>query len=294
MRSLMYLCGLAGSSALLWGQPGNAEDSKEKTRFAESILATSTSTSLVGPSLAPPAQEDYATIEDDNESGSEDGGDPGAPRFIGMFDVTFYWVAEEDPTSSQRRLLLDQTCRPLARVSRDFARKLTMEGTGRTRSGKILNVHGPCQCKHQTLCYAEIDEESPWGLGVAREPLSPFRSIAVDPDVMPIGTAVYMPALDGVRMPGAKPWGDFIHDGCLKAADRGGNVRGMQIDVFAGLRSHFLLLARDFAGAQIEVHEGASHCDRFSEERLSGQRLPTAPTNRSNGSIDAKANPKAG
>lgn len=188
-----------------------------------------------------------------------------APVSVGWFDVTFYWVAEEDPTEKQRKVLYDRTCRPLAKVSRSFARKIAMEGTGRTRDGRTLNIAGHCRCKRQRRCYSETSLDKPWGLGVAKTPLAPFRSIAVDPDIMPFGTALYVPALDGVRMPGEPPWGNFVHDGCLLAADRGGNVRGHQIDIFAGTRSHFLSLRQESELAEVELHEGAAHCQRLKE-----------------------------
>lgn len=70
----------------------------------------------------------------------------------------------------------------------------------------------------------------PLGCGVRNIPLMPFRTIAVDPRVIPIGSVVFAPELRGrsFRHEGR----DLVHDGYLFAGDRGGAIRGRHIDVF--------------------------------------------------------------
>lgn len=70
----------------------------------------------------------------------------------------------------------------------------------------------------------------PLGCGVRNHPLAPFRTIAVDPDVIPLESVVFVPELRGrtFRYHGR----DYIHDGYLFAGDRGGAIKGKHIDVF--------------------------------------------------------------
>jgi 3D (Asp-Asp-Asp) domain-containing protein len=68
------------------------------------------------------------------------------------------------------------------------------------------------------------------GCGVRNLPLVPFRTIAVDPDVIPLESVVFVPELRGraFRYNGH----DYVHDGYLFAGDRGGAIHGRHIDVF--------------------------------------------------------------
>jgi len=70
----------------------------------------------------------------------------------------------------------------------------------------------------------------PLGCGVRNLPLMPFRTIAVDPDVIPLESVVFVPELRGRKF----ELNDraYIHDGYLFAGDRGGAIRGKHIDVF--------------------------------------------------------------
>jgi 3D (Asp-Asp-Asp) domain-containing protein len=68
------------------------------------------------------------------------------------------------------------------------------------------------------------------GCGVRNHALVPFRTIAVDPDVIPLESVVYVPKLRGRRF--TQDGETFTHDGYLYAGDRGGAIRGNHIDVF--------------------------------------------------------------
>jgi 3D (Asp-Asp-Asp) domain-containing protein len=70
----------------------------------------------------------------------------------------------------------------------------------------------------------------PRGCDVRRFPLMPYRTIAVDPKRIPMGSVVYAPDLRGETF-----WLEgrlFTHDGYLFASDRGGAIKGNHIDVF--------------------------------------------------------------
>jgi 3D (Asp-Asp-Asp) domain-containing protein len=55
--------------------------------------------------------------------------------------------------------------------------------------------------------------------------------VAVDTDVIPLETPIYIPEFDGV--PRSRN-GQNTHDGCFLAQDRGVRVKGNHVDVFTG------------------------------------------------------------
>lgn len=80
----------------------------------------------------------------------------------------------------------------------------------------------------------------PLGCGVRNHPLVPFRTIAVDPAMIPLESVVFVPELRGRTF--SYNGRDFVHDGYLFAGDRGGAIKGKHIDVFLD----------DKAGADLE------------------------------------------
>jgi 3D (Asp-Asp-Asp) domain-containing protein len=63
--------------------------------------------------------------------------------------------------------------------------------------------------------------------------LVPYRTVAVDPNLIPIGSVLYIPAARGVSI--TLPSGErMVHDGYFYAADVGGAIQGNHIDVFIG------------------------------------------------------------
>lgn len=184
--------------------------------------------------------------------------DPGPS--LGTFQLTYYWVAYEgDHPDGAPTGLYDTGCALLATVTADFEAAISLEGTGRLLDGRVLNVDGACACP-TSPCYVEVDEAHPWGYGVQNRALEPFRSVAVDRDVIAYGTGLYVPALDGVVMPGDAPWGDFAHDGCVVAADTGGGIDGMHVDFFVGIRDAYVALDGALALDDADVLDGADRC----------------------------------
>lgn len=159
--------------------------------------------------------------------------------------------------------LNDQRCRPLAHVTRAFADQVQLQGTGKLRDGRLVNVATRCQCGRP--CFHIVAASKEWGTGGSGKPLSPFRSVAVDPAIVPLGTTLYIPALDGVRMPGPRGVGGFIHDGCVIAVDTGGGIDGHQLDLFVGRRAYYKALARKGGShgwaKSVEVWRGRGRCE---------------------------------
>jgi 3D (Asp-Asp-Asp) domain-containing protein len=206
-----------------------------------------------------------------------DGGDAGAPPLFngfpyapggpspagslrGTFTLTYYWITSEgefsDPPDTD---LYDRSCHMLARVANRFARSLALEGTGRLTDGSVLNYDGACSCAFSP-CFAVLDASYPWGKGVEGRPLRPFRSVAVDPQVVAIGEVLYVHELDGVRMPGEAPWGDFVHDGCVTADDEGGHITGQHLDFFATLDAYYRQLDGALGLDRVTVYNPGEHC----------------------------------
>jgi 3D (Asp-Asp-Asp) domain-containing protein len=178
---------------------------------------------------------------------------------LGSFELTYYWMTQtRDDEGEPDTVLYSKQCKELAKVTSQFARRLAMEGTGRLRDGRVINTAGACSCDGR--CYYFPSKHKRWGVGVAKRALSPFRSVAVDPDHVAIGQMLYIPELEGLTMPGRKPWGGFVHDGCVVADDRGGNVRGQQLDFFTGRRSAYSALFRRHRINKVTVFDGKGRC----------------------------------
>jgi len=178
---------------------------------------------------------------------------------LGRFKLTYYWMPSESGGGRQVQLYNKKKCRPLAKVPASFARKLRLEGGGKLRDGRVLAYSGACRCD-RSPCYRFARRGHTWGTGVKERPLSPFRSVAVDPAHIAIGTSLYIPELDGLTMPGSAPWGGFVHDGCVVADDQGGGIRGREIDLFAARKSHYMAIQRRHRFKRITVHSGGERC----------------------------------
>jgi 3D (Asp-Asp-Asp) domain-containing protein len=73
----------------------------------------------------------------------------------------------------------------------------------------------------------------PFGDGAGGFQVVPFRSIAVDTRLIPLGSVLYIPAARGavITLPSGRK---AVHDGYFFASDRGGAIKDNHIDVFAG------------------------------------------------------------
>ena len=156
---------------------------------------------------------------------------------LGRFRVTYYWVAEEDErydALERSEPLLDRQGRVLARVSRAFRQAIELEGTGRLRDGRVLNVAGRVAGE---LRFVEILE--PYGLGVESRPLEPFISVAADLSALGVGDRLRIEEFAGFLRPDGR-----VHDGMFRVDDTGSAIRGKRIDVFIGDRVHLESMER--------------------------------------------------
>ena len=131
----------------------------------------------------------------------------------------------------------------------------SLQGTGKLRDGRVLNIWGHCTCDHKP-CFKVTENQ--WGTAGTGKPLQPFRTVAVDPKVVKLGSLLYVPLLEGRTMPGRAPWGGFVHDGCVVADDTGGGIDGNQLDLFVGRKA--LLPRASRAAAAATPGRATSRC----------------------------------
>jgi 3D (Asp-Asp-Asp) domain-containing protein len=180
---------------------------------------------------------------------------PAAGALRGTFALTYYWVSAEadEPPTAATTAIYDRTCAPLAKVSAQFASELATAGTGKLADDRVLGVDGECNCK-RSPCFRVI--EQPWGIGASNRPLVPFRSLAVDRSLIPIGTALWIEQLDGADLPEPAP----NHDGCVTADDVGGRIVGDRIDWFVARKQYYRDLDKLLHLTQVNVFDGGERC----------------------------------
>ncbi len=149
---------------------------------------------------------------------------------LGAFRPSFYWIAlEKKESAPKKNKLLDRRGRVLAKVTDAFFKELKMEGTGLLRNKKLINFDTRVKLPDGTtqIRWRLCGPEAPFGYGYGNTPLKPFRSVAVDPTVVPLGTKLYIPAAKGVKLPDGT-----VHDGVFFADDIGSMIIDRKIDFF--------------------------------------------------------------
>jgi 3D (Asp-Asp-Asp) domain-containing protein len=264
-------------------------------RIAPLVASVACQSTTMDPPVVPdPMPHEVVSVPADPTPAVEE-----APKPIGDFSITFYYVVTEDEvvakpakkkrapmvvaandnhaaatidesdpelasiTAPDQTKLFDSTCQPIAEVSTEFASQLALQGTGKLRDGRVLNIWGHCSCEH-TPCFKVTAAQ--WGTGGTGRQLQPFRTVAVDPKMVKLGSLLYVPLLEGRQMPGRSPWGGFVHDGCVVADDVGGGIKGTQLDLFVGRRGWFLgMSGREGSHAwakAVPVYDGTKLCER--------------------------------
>ena len=208
------------------------------------------------------------------------------PKPLGQFSITFYYVIGEDEVVAKSKtpppandneadttlasiapdrvtLYEPKDCSAIADVTPEFASQLQLQGTGKLHDGRVLNIAGRCHCGH-TPCFHVTPTQ--WGTAGTGKPLQPFRTVAVDPKVVKLGSLLYVPLLEGRTMPGRAPWGGYVHDGCVVADDVGGGIDGNQLDLFVGRKAYFLGMSGSGGShawaRHVPVFDGSKICER--------------------------------
>ena len=161
--------------------------------------------------------------------------------------LRFYWMAQQDHPEHEDDFtevpVYTQDGFFLGSYADSFYTALRMEGSGRLADGRVLNFNGRCNYGEGT-CFEELDQsEYPYGRGAGSRPLVPFKSVAVDPRLIPIGDTLYIPELDGLPMPDGQ-----VHDGCVRADDTGGSIKQKKMDFFVVSKENFRAINSTLAG----------------------------------------------
>jgi len=169
-------------------------------------------------------------------------GDASIGRKLGVFRNTYYDFPLEREYTGQLVDVFDASCRSLARVPQEFHDTLCMQGSGLLADGRTLSfARRDCSCARrcprssQQICFEALaPERFPWGRGASGDPITPLLSVAVDIDVIALGTPLFIPEYLGLPRDAEH---HSEHDGCFIAQDRGIRIQGRHIDVFTGEES---------------------------------------------------------
>jgi len=139
-----------------------------------------------------------------------------------------------------------------------------VQGSGRLVSGATVSfAKRGCSCAAvcprtgQQICFEKLDPvRFPHGRGATGRPITPLSTVAVDSNVIPLGTVLFIPEFVGISRPDGS-----AHDGCFVAEDRGTRVIGKHVDIFTGdpeLTARWNKLVPSNQGVQVRV--GDARC----------------------------------
>ncbi len=187
-------------------------------------------------------------------------------RCLGRFRMTYYWIVFEKAFQGRPSVPLYTTDgKVIAVVADAFAKQVSMEGTGVLRDGRVVNLHLECKPAKYGWCFLLVDKKkAPFGYG-SHAPLHPFRTLAVPEGVVPRGSVVYIPAFDGMPLPGAEGGFEY-HDGCFVVEDTGWSLNGKHLDVFALSEAYYRALhKRVDAATHVDVYFDSPFCPKSAE-----------------------------
>ncbi|MEI9938025.1 MAG: 3D domain-containing protein [Pseudomonadota bacterium] len=162
-------------------------------------------------------------------------------RVLGTFRNTYYDFPSESDFGGETVPLKGSNCKTIKGVARTFYESLCVQGSGTLSSGSTVSfAKRDCDCAElcprtgQHICFDELDSRAyPWGRGATGRAITPLLTVAVDTDLIPLDTPVYIPEYDGVPRDSRQ---SAVHDGCFIAQDRGVRVKGEHVDLFTGHR----------------------------------------------------------
>jgi 3D (Asp-Asp-Asp) domain-containing protein len=160
-------------------------------------------------------------------------------RVLGTFRNTYYDFPSESDFSGETVALKNGQCKTIKPVARSFYEAVCVQGSGTLSSGSTVSfAKRDCECAAlcprtgQHICFDELDAKAyPWGRGATGRAITPLLTVAVDSDLVPLDTPVYIPEFDGAPRDASRT---AMHDGCFIAQDRGVRVKGEHVDIFTG------------------------------------------------------------
>ena len=192
-------------------------------------------------------------------------------RMVGVFRNTYYDFPSEADFSGPTVKLMSASCAPIAEVPRAFHDAVCVQGSGSLkRGGTVSFAKRDCACAEvcprtgQNICFDALDRgKFPFGRGAAGTPIMPLVTVAADTTVLPLGTVIYLPEMDGIPMPGGEPL-----DGCFVVEDRGSRVKGDHVDIFTGSpRNTKLLNDRVPSNEGVTIVVDVAKCERLKRRQ---------------------------
>lgn len=190
-------------------------------------------------------------------------------KSLGTYRNTYYDFPAETEFDGATVGLFNAQCTKIADVAKAFHDTLCVQGSGHLKDGSTVSfARRNCSCAavcpttSSQICYDQLDKaDYPWGRGASGKPIVPLLTLAADSDVLPLGTAVYIPEYDGLPRDFQ---GQSMHDGCFIVQDRGSKVKGQHVDVFTG-ETAMTKLWNSLVPSNGGVHviSGAPRCARF-------------------------------
>lgn len=188
-------------------------------------------------------------------------------RLLGVFRNTYYDFPNERDFEGEQVALKDASCNTIREVPVTFHDAVCVQGSGTLANGETVSfAKRDCACARtcprteQRICFDLLSRQHfPWGRGAMGRAITPLLTVAVDSDVIPLGTPIYIPEFDGAP----RDEQGSLHDGCFIAQDRGLKVKGKHVDVFTG-QSAFTRLwnTRVPSNNGVHVYVETSRCAR--------------------------------
>lgn len=137
----------------------------------------------------------------------------------------YYSALQQDYREGSNAKFLSAKGKTLRTGSREFLKAASIEGSAVFSDGTVLN--------YDRLVRGEVRwrrVRSRYGIDARGCDLVPFRSVAVDPALIQLGTRLMIPRTVGWELPDGG-----AHDGIWIATDTGNGIDGRRIDLFTGM-----------------------------------------------------------
>lgn len=179
-------------------------------------------------------QEVIAASAPEKVACSEPAGTAPCGQVHGLRATLYYTALERDYVQGSSADFRDVSGNILRRGSDEFFRAASIEGSARFEDGQVLNYHHKIG---NEVRWTIIDAEL--GLDARGCELVPFRSAAVDPAAVALGTVMLLAETRGMLLPDGS-----AHDGIWIAADTGDSILGDRIDLYTGAGMSSMVVPR--------------------------------------------------